>query len=506
MDCFALLIRKAVPLAPLALAAALLGNAVGALEVPKQAEPAPAPAPAPQSIPAPEPTPAPAADAPPPGAAAPSVPAPGSPPTREEQKSVYRDFRTAFDAKRYTDARPLAEHAVQITEQLDGRDSMALVTPLNNLARTAYLLKDYSAAEEHYLRSIKIIETRASHGARLPHTLFGLGRVYVAAGQSEFSITMFKRAVEITRKTDGLFSTTQLPFLYPLIDAYTSADHAADADREEQYLVSIAERNYPPQSPLFIASIERQAAWQERQGKFLTARRYYARAIEITRRAGDTKDVRQVNQLRGMARCYRSEFLYGTAEAEEFAPANEGFQLGAPSLAQNQGKRLDPEGERLLQTALSLLQNADGPAGTRLKRDTTIDLGDWNWVAGDARTAAQNYATASDLLTTAERASTGPDNPLAQPYLLYYEAPRSASKNPKTKPEDIEEKFVEMQFPVSAAGKPGDIKVTKSDTTESQQRAVLAAMHRALYRPRVVDRKPAATDGVQFREIIYVKR
>ena len=395
---------------------------------------------------------------------------------------------------------------MQVTEQLDGRDTMALVTPLNNLARTAYLLKDYSAAEEQYLRSIKIIETRASHSARLPHTLFGLGRVYMAAGQIEFAITMYKRAVEITRKTDGLFSTTQLPFLYPLIDAYMSADHVSDADREEQYLVSIAERNYPPQSAQFIASIERLAAWQERQAKFVTARHFYARAIEFTRRAGDLKDIRQVNQLRGLARCYRSEFLYGAADAEETAPANDGFQLGAPALSQNQGKRLDPEGERLLQNALTLLQNANGPAGTRLKRDTTIDLGDWNWVTGNTRAAEQSYATAWDLMSGAERAATGTENPLSQPYLLYYDPPRSAARNPKARPEDVDEKFVEMEFPVSALGKPGDIKVTKSDASESQQRSVLNAVHKALYRPRMVDRKLAASSGVQFREIIYIKR
>ena len=452
--------------------------------------------------------PAPAPDATPPAPSAPPTPAPplARPATREEQKSVYRDFRAAFNAKRYADARPLADRAVEVTDQLDGRDSMALITPLNNLAQTEYQLKDYSAAEEHYLRSIKIIETRAPHSPRLPHTLFGLGRIYVAAGQMEFAITMFKRAVEITRKSDGLFSTNQLPFLLPLIVAYDTAEHVSDADREEQYLVSIAERNYLPQSAEFIAATLRQAAWQERQFKFIAARRFYSQAIELIRRSGDVRDIRQVNPLRGIARCYRSEFLYGAADAESKEPTlTDSFGTGAPSLLQNQS-RLEPEGEHLLQTALNLLQNANGPIGTRLKRDTTIDLGDWNWVAGDQKTAVQNYATAWDLLTTAERASSGPDNPLAQPYLLLYSAPRAASRNPKAKPEDIEEKFVEMKFPVNEKGKVGDIKVTNSDASEPQQKAVMSALHRALYRPRLVDRKPAPSDGVGFREIVYNKR
>ena len=329
---------------------------------------------------------------------------------------------------------------------------------------------------------------------------------WVAAGQDEFAIAMFKRAVEITRKSDGLFSTTQLPYLYPLIDAYERADHTADAEREEQYLVSIAERNFPPQSPQFIASIERQALWQERQYKFVAARHYWARAIEFTRRAGDVKDIRQVNQLRGLARCYRNEFLYGAADAESPVNSNDAFQLGAPSLTQEKNNRLDPEGEHLLQNALVLLQNANGPLGTRLKRDTTLDLGDWNWVAGDSRDAERYYATAWDLMSTEERASTGPDNPLAQPLLLFYSEPRAATKNPKAKPEDIEEKFVEMEFPVNEKGRVGDIKVTKSDASESQQKSVMSAMHRALYRPRMVDRRLASATGVTFRETVYNKR
>ena len=420
---------------------------------------------------------------------------------------MYRDFRTAFDTKKYADALPLAERAVQATDQLDGRDSMALITPLNNLAQVEFQLKDYSAAEEHYLRSIKIIETHSARSPRLPHTLFGLGRVYLAAGQTEFAITMFKRAVEITRKSDGLFSANQLPFLLPLIDVYTTTDRLTDADREEQYLLSIAERSYSPQSPEFLSALLRQAFWQERQFKFVAARRLYSQAIELIRRTADMRDIRQVNPLRGIARCYRSEFLYGAEDAEQAPafPANDGFNLGAPAPLHTQA-RLEPEGEHLLQTALNLLQNANGPAGMRLKRDTTIDLGDWNWIAGDQKTAAQNYATAWDLLTTAERASAGPDNPLAQPYLLFYTAPRVASKNPKSKPEDIDEKFVEMKFSVNAQGKIGDIKVTKSDATESQQKAVMAAMHRALYRPRLVDRKLAAADSVEFREMVYNKR
>jgi len=394
---------------------------------------------------------------------------------------------------------------MKITEQLDGRDVMALVTPLDNLAQTLYALKDYAAAEEQYLRSIRIIETRDPGSSRLPHTLFGLGRVYVAANQQEFAIVMFKRAVEITRKNDGLFSTNQLPFLHPLIDAYQRAGHDADADREEQYLLNIAQRNYPPTSPQFIAAVERQARWQEAQYQFPAARHLWAQAIELTRRAGDVRDIRQVNQLRGMARCYRNEYLYGSSESGADAPDTDPFQLGGPSIGRSQPRRLDADGQHLLDTALNLLQNAQGPLGTKLRRDTLIDLGDWFWVGGDYKTAAAKYATAWDLLTTQERASGGPENPLAQPVLLYYEEPRAAVRNPKAKPEDLVQKFVEMEYPVNDRGRVGDIKVTNSDASESQQKSVMAAVHRALYRPRLVDRKPAATDGVKMREIVYAK-
>src|SRR2546429_2168738 len=58
--------------------------------------------------------------------------------TDAERVAVYRDFRAAFDARRYPDALPLAEKLVALTQEQYGANDRELVNPLANLGTTQY--------------------------------------------------------------------------------------------------------------------------------------------------------------------------------------------------------------------------------------------------------------------------------------------------------------------------------------------------------------------------------
>src|SRR5690606_265785 len=79
--------------------------------------------------------------------------------TDADRLQVYQSFRAQFDARHYKEALPLAEKLVELTEEQYGANDRALVNPLANLATTHYRLKDYAAAEKHYLRSVEILES-----------------------------------------------------------------------------------------------------------------------------------------------------------------------------------------------------------------------------------------------------------------------------------------------------------------------------------------------------------
>jgi hypothetical protein len=70
----------------------------------------------------------------------------------------------------------------------------------------------------------------------------------------------------------------------------------------------------------------------------------------------------------------------------------------------------------------------------------------------------------------------------------------------------MEEHFVEASFTVTRDGRTTDIVASDTDATESQQKAVLSALRKARYAPRLENGEPADTVGVKFRERLLSKK
>jgi hypothetical protein len=70
----------------------------------------------------------------------------------------------------------------------------------------------------------------------------------------------------------------------------------------------------------------------------------------------------------------------------------------------------------------------------------------------------------------------------------------------------MEEHFVEATFTVTKDGHTTDVITSDTDATESQQKAVLSAIRKARYAPRLEDGEPADTAGVKLRERLLSKK
>src|SRR5687768_1263599 len=75
---------------------------------------------------------------------------PASAVTDADRLEANKQFREAFDAKRYAEALPLAKRVVELTEEQYGKENRALVNPLANLGTVHYRLKDFESAEKEY--------------------------------------------------------------------------------------------------------------------------------------------------------------------------------------------------------------------------------------------------------------------------------------------------------------------------------------------------------------------
>src|SRR5436853_7708433 len=209
--------------------------------------------------------------------------------TDAERVAVYRDFRAAFDARRYPDALPLAEKLVALTQEQYGANDRELVNPLANLGTTQYRMGDYKGAEEAYLRSVKIAADTGGNGDRLLlRPLHGLGATYYVTRQFEDASVTLQRALDLSRNLDGLLNPGQLTILDPLIGSLVSLERHSEADREFQYAVRVAESAWGSTDPRVVRPVGRSAHWLEHVGRYPSARAPSGRQLAVGG-GGDTR-------------------------------------------------------------------------------------------------------------------------------------------------------------------------------------------------------------------------
>jgi len=420
--------------------------------------------------------------------------------TDADRVQVYHEFRAAFDARQYKDALPLAEKLVSLTEEQFGGADRALVNPLSNLGTTQYRLRDFKSAEETFLRSIKIVEDSGGGADRaLLRPLHGLGATYFATSQYEDASLILKRALDLSRNLDGLFNVEQMSILDPLIDSLVALDRHDDAERAYDYSIRVAEAAYGRTDLRVLRPLARSAHWHERMGRYATARILYARALQIAEQVEGSTSIRTVEPLEGIARTYRLEFVNGEpsesqAMADPFAPAPE----LDPAVANSQ--RLNPDGERAILLALRAIDKAQ-PVDHMRRGVALVELGDWYMSGGVLPRGLQAYQEAWRDFELG-----GSTTALAAPRQLAYRPPSSSVARARVDRDNMDEHFVEASFTVTKDGRTTDITTFDTDATESQQKAVLSAIRKARYAPRLENGEPVDTEGVKFRERLLSKK
>jgi TonB family protein len=79
-------------------------------------------------------------------------------------------------------------------------------------------------------------------------------------------------------------------------------------------------------------------------------------------------------------------------------------------------------------------------------------------------------------------------------------------RNRQLAPEQIEEKFVSVEFTVTDTGDVQDAKVIEQNGSSRQASEALEAIRAARYRPKFVNGEPVDTTGVITREVFKIRK
>src|SRR5262245_17675253 len=189
--------------------------------------------------------------------------------TDADRISANQQFREAFDARRYSEALPLAQKVVDLTEEQYGKDARALVNPLTNLGTVHYRLKDYSSAEKEYQRSVDILEkTAGTTDRQLLRPLQGLGASHFAESEYVDAPRAPKRPIHPRRSLDGPLNADQLQIREPQISSYVALELTQEAEKEQQYALRVAETAYGRMDARMLKPLDRYGRWLEKIGRY----------------------------------------------------------------------------------------------------------------------------------------------------------------------------------------------------------------------------------------------
>jgi hypothetical protein len=272
----------------------------------------------------------------------------------------------------------------------------------------------------------------------------------------------------------------------------------ADAGREQEYAYTVAETSFGRKDPRMLGPIDDLARWYEKTERYTAARLLHTRAVQIAETA-KPDGIEAVPGLRGIARCFRLAYVYGETQesvntaAQAFPDVFNGGTLSGAMVAPSS------DGERALRVALQRLGTA--PEHGALRGAVLVDLGDWYLTANKASRALESWREGWKELSIA-----GDTSLLDRPVALIYSAPPVAVSRHQRDPDENSEQQVDVRLAIEANGRVRDVTVANpAPEREAAEKAVLAALRQALWRPAFRAGMPVAVDDFVFHEKVFVK-
>jgi TonB family protein len=438
-----------------------------------------------------------------------------------------QEYWAQVDRKDWSAAIAAGEQLVAAARARTPQDPLALAEALSLLGNAQFGAKDYIAAEKAFVESVQTVEQHAgSASSKLLDPLRGLGYTLAAAGRHNEAVPPLERALLIDRRSYGLYDIGQQTMLRQLAESLSKLGRPNDAERHIMYLVQLGERVYGRRDPRQAPILCFVGGWRADAGDFIGARAIYRHALALVEQKLGPKDPAAVEPLRALAETYTQEVYYSTLGIKTQSVQRMPTDADGAS---NESKPLNPrylgnEGSDSLERAIKILE-AQPPSARDTLVETLIQAGDWYQIKHQPERALPYYRRAAALNATLNAAAatqpaetptpttkmalaapTAEPEPLSFPVRVYYPSPTRITRTALLPAEQVDERFVEVQFTVTNSGEVSDAKVTGASGTPREVSETLQAIRAARFRPKFVNGEPVATTGMTNREVFRTRK
>lgn len=366
--------------------------------------------------------------------------------------------------------------------------------------------RDYPAALASFEESIRAIDAAGGPVApELVEPLFAAAKANVALQRPEAAIRAARRAVNIVRRSGGLYDQRQQPGLELLVEQLALTGHPDEARTELRFLESAGVQAHGEQSIGQVRLLADVGEWLCRLGDFQAGRTRFRNARKLIERV-TVDDATRLRSLTGMAHCFLFElasfgietpptrakpFLGVIVRAERMTP-------GIGVFRRHVAEFMRADGDNGLAVAADLAEQSTTLSAEQ-RIDALLGAGDWFLIKDHLQAARRYYSRAYAL---SERLAAGPDLAMANPLQILYANP-AAFAVPVGTPRP--QRYVVADFTIRPDGRVESLRVIESDARGWMLGQTKSALLDARYRPAYAAGMPGRTTGVRFRQSFSAK-
>ncbi|QSJ20056.1 tetratricopeptide repeat protein [Nostoc sp. UHCC 0702] len=233
----------------------------------------------------------------------------------EEAKRLNQQVVQLYGEGKYSQAIPLAERALAITEKVLGAYHPDVATSLNSLAVLYREQGSYEKAEPLYLRSLAIREkVLGAYHPDVANSLNNLALLYNAQGSYEKAEPLYLRSLAIKEKVLGKEHPSVATSLSNLAVLYLEQGSYEKAEPLFVRSLAITEKVLGKEHPSVATSLSNLAALYQKQGSYEKAEPLFVRSLAIFEKVLGAYHPDVATSLSNLAALYQAQGSYEKAE------------------------------------------------------------------------------------------------------------------------------------------------------------------------------------------------
>ena len=233
----------------------------------------------------------------------------------EEAATILKKALEFSNAGRYEEAIPHEEKALEILEEVLGKDHLDVAAVLNYLAELYRMTGRYAEAEPLFKRSLEINEKAlGKDNPAVAAILSNLAFLYQTTGKYAEAEPLYKRVLEIYEKSLGKDHPDVARILNNLASLFEITGRYAEAEPLCKRSLEIFEKAHGRDHPDVATSLNNLAGLYKTTGRYAEAEPLFKRGLEIRERVLGKDHLSVALNLNNLALLYQTTGRYAEAE------------------------------------------------------------------------------------------------------------------------------------------------------------------------------------------------